>query len=328
MPRIVLIDSPPPPPIENRKSKIENQKDSKAISQFLSSLELEHGLSQNTIEAYSRDLRDFVTFCETANISIASVDVAAIARFLRFLQLERDLATASIQRHIASLKMFYRFAKGRGYVTADPTELLETPHSWKKLPDTLGREQINTLLTAAGSEETNRLAKRDKAIVELFYASGLRASELADLTLEDLHLDQRFVRIVGKGQKQREVPLGKHAVDAINDYLNTLRPELICVKTVHTKAAANKVFLTRSGGPMTRIILWQLTRRLALQAGMRAIHPHTLRHTFATHLLSGGADLRIVQTLLGHSNVATTQIYTHVDADRLKQVHKKHHPRQ
>ncbi|MCL2647456.1 MAG: site-specific tyrosine recombinase XerD [Phycisphaerales bacterium] len=289
---------------------------------------MELGLSPNTIAAYSRDLRDFAAFCDIANIAIASASAASVAKYLQFLQTEQKLATPSILRHIASLKMFYRFAISRQYVANNPTDLLETPHSWKKLPDVLGREQIAALLAVAGSEEINRLAKRDKAIIELFYASGLRASELAELNLEDLHFDLGVVRILGKGQKERIVPLGKHAIHAINDYLNTLRPELINVKTTRAKAAANKVFLTRSGGPMTRIILWQLVRKFARQAGIHAIHPHTLRHTFATHLLSGGADLRVVQELLGHSNVVTTQIYTHVDADRLKQVHRNHHPRQ
>jgi len=320
MPRIVLTDSPA------LQSKLETR--SNAISQFLLYLEMELGLSPNTIAAYSRDLRDFAAFCDIANIAIASASAASVAKYLQFLQTEQKLATPSILRHIASLKMFYRFAISRQYVANNPTDLLETPHSWKKLPDVLGREQIAALLAVAGSEEINRLAKRDKAIIELFYASGLRASELAELNLEDLHFDLGVVRILGKGQKERIVPLGKHAIHAINDYLNTLRPELINVKTTRAKAAANKVFLTRSGGPMTRIILWQLVRKFARQAGIHAIHPHTLRHTFATHLLSGGADLRVVQELLGHSNVVTTQIYTHVDADRLKQVHRNHHPRQ
>jgi len=301
---------------------------SDAIRQFLLSIEMELGLSRNTIEAYARDLRDFVTFCETNDVSIASADAAAIAKYLRFLQVQQDLNDSSIRRHIASLKMFYRFAVSRQFAAANPTDLLEAPRSWKKLPDVLGREQITALLAATDSEETNKLAKRDRAIVELFYASGLRASELAELNLEDLHFDLGIVRILGKGKKERIVPLGRHAIDAIDDYLQTLRPELISVKTVHAKAPVNRVFLTRSGGPITRIILHQLLKRLSDKAGTRRIHPHTLRHTFATHMLSGGADLRVVQELLGHASVATTQIYTHVDADRLKRVHKKHHPRQ
>ena len=215
--------------------------------------------------------------------------------------------------------MFFRFATARNYAAENPTDLLEPPHIWKKLPDVLGKEQINALLASVGADGTNRLAKGDIAILELFYASGLRALELADLQLEDLHFDLGVIRVLGKGQKERIVPLGHSAANAINDYVQTLRPLLIAVKTTRAKAAGNRLFLTRSGGPMTRIVLWQLVQKLSRKAGLRKIHPHTLRHTFATHLLSGGADLRVVQELLGHSNVATTQIYTHVDADRLKQ---------
>jgi integrase/recombinase XerD len=202
---------------------------------------------------------------------------------------------------------------------------LEPPHHWKKLPDVLGREQMGALLKAV--PEGQRLALRDRAIIELFYACGLRASELAELMLEDLHFDLGIVRVVGKGNKERIIPIGGPAIAAMERYLKEQRPVLAAVKTTRAKAHASRVFLTRSGGPMTRIVLWQLVRRTARRAGIRAIHPHTLRHTFATHLLSGGADLRVVQELLGHSNVATTQIYTHVDADRLKEVHRKHHPR-
>jgi integrase/recombinase XerD len=302
--------------------------ESAAVGDFMMYLEMELGLSPNTLDAYRRDLRDFAGFCEQIAVAITSVDTAQLAKYLQHLQEDKKLATTSVIRHVASLKMFFRFATARGFASADPTKLLEPPHTWKKLPDVLGREQMNALLAAAGTEETNRLAKRDKAIIELFYASGLRASELAELKLEDLHFDLGIVRILGKGNKERIVPVGGHAIAAINDYVQTLRPTLVAVKTTRRKAGHSRLFLTRSGGPMTRIVLWQLVQKLSRQAGLRSIHPHTLRHTFATHLLSGGADLRIVQELLGHSNVATTQIYTHVDADRLKEVHKKHHPRQ
>jgi integrase/recombinase XerD len=302
--------------------------ESAAVGDFMMYLEMELGLSPNTLDAYRRDLRDFAGFCEQIAVAITSVDTAQLAKYLQHLQEDKKLATTSVIRHVASLKMFFRFATARGFASADPTKLLEPPHTWKKLPDVLGREQMNALLAAAGTEETNRLAKRDKAIIELFYASGLRASELAELKLEDLHFDLGIVRILGKGNKERIVPVGGHAMAAINDYVQTLRPTLVAVKTTRRKAGHSRLFLTRSGGPMTRIVLWQLVQKLSRQAGLRSIHPHTLRHTFATHLLSGGADLRIVQELLGHSNVATTQIYTHVDADRLKEVHKKHHPRQ
>ncbi|MGN6368648.1 MAG: site-specific tyrosine recombinase XerD [Phycisphaerae bacterium] len=312
-----------PNPIENRKSKIENP--TAALSQFLLHIEMELGLSPNTVEAYARDLRDFSTFCDSQNASLTTADPATLTAYLQYAQTVKKLATSSILRHIASLKMFFRFATARGYASQNPTDLLETPHEWKKLPDVLGRDQINALINAVPPD--HRLAQRDRAILELFYACGLRASELAELNLEDLHLDLGVIRVLGKGRKERIVPIGAPAQLALNTYLKELRPQLIAVKTTRHKASASRIFLTRSGGPVTRIVLWQLVQKMAKRAGMRAIHPHTLRHTFATHLLSGGADLRIVQELLGHSNVATTQIYTHVDADRLKQVHRRHHPR-
>jgi integrase/recombinase XerD len=295
------------------------------LDQFLSYIELELGLSPNTSAAYRTDMSDFAAFCEKVDTSLGKARTETIGRYLEYLQSERKLAIASILRHIATLKMFYRFATARGFAKNNPTELLETPHHWKKLPDVLGREAMDALLAAA--EEENRLALRDRAIIELFYACGLRASELAELTLEDLHFELGVIRVLGKGRKERIVPVGGPAIAAVEKYAKELRPTLIAVKTTRTKARQQHLFLTRSGGPMTRIVLWQLVQKLSRKAGIRAVHPHTLRHTFATHLLSGGADLRVVQELLGHSNVVTTQIYTHVDADRLKAVHKKFHPR-
>ncbi|HVX86119.1 MAG TPA: site-specific tyrosine recombinase [Phycisphaerae bacterium] len=310
------------------------KEDRDAIADFISHVELELGLSPNTAAAYRADLFDFSAYCRERGAAITTADGAALTGYLREMQEQRKLAISSILRHVASLKMFYRFARARGIASVDPTELLETPHTWKRLPDVLTREQVAALIAAArgggesNEQASNRFAARDVAIVELFYACGLRASELADLTLDDLHFDLGVVRIIGKGRKERIVPIGAPAIAAMEAYLRDLRPALQAVRTTRKKAGAAHVFLTRSGGPMTRVVLWQLVGKLARKAGMRAIHPHTLRHSFATHLLSGGADLRVVQELLGHSNVATTQIYTHVDADRLKTVHKRHHPRQ
>jgi integrase/recombinase XerD len=301
-----------------------------AIEQFLMHVELELGLSANTVLAYRGDLLDFAAFCGTLEKNLKGATTEMLGQYLQYLQETRKLAISSILRHVACLKMFYRFACARGLAQQNPTELLETPHQWKKLPDVLGREQINALLMAV--DVNDKLGLRDKAILELFYACGLRASELAELTLDDLHFDVGVVRVIGKGRKERIVPIGGPAIAALQEYVKISRPQLLAVKSTRHKAGSsrgiNRVFLSRSGGLVTRIVLWQFVRRMAVKAGLRAIHPHTLRHTFATHLLSGGADLRIVQELLGHSNVATTQIYTHVDADRLKEVHRKHHPRQ
>ena len=301
------------------------------IDQFLAYVELELGLAHNTVLAYRADLVDFAAFCARDGSSrrggtpLNRATPETISGYQQFLNEERKLAISSILRHVACLKMFFRFLKARGILVDDPTELLETPHHWKKLPDVLGRDQMKALIAAVPAEE--KLALRDIAILELFYACGLRASELADLTLESLHFDLGIIRVIGKGMKERIIPVGTPAINAVKKYIDELRPQLLGVKSKRPKGHTTRLFLSRSGGPITRVVLWQFVQRAARRAGIRAIHPHTLRHTFATHLLSGGADLRVVQELLGHSNVVTTQIYTHVDADRLKEVHRKHHPR-
>jgi integrase/recombinase XerD len=288
---------------------------------------MEVGLAANSVIAYTHDLQEFAAFCLTQHTTLLTASTEVVSKYLEYMRTTNKLAISSILRHIATLKVFYRFAKGRNFTTVNPTDLLEPPHTWKKLPDVLGREQITALLAAVDASNP-KLALRDRAILELFYSSGLRASELADLRITDIHEDLGVIRVLGKGQKERVVPMGMPALNAIKAYLEQERPALLNVKTTRSKNAADRVFLSRSGGLITRIVLWQLVRKYARKAGIRSIHPHTLRHSFATHLLSGGADLRVVQELLGHSNVATTQIYTHVDADRLKEVHRKHHPRQ
>jgi len=295
-----------------------------AIEAFLMFIEFELGLSANTLIAYRTDLRAFAAFCETLQTALTQATPEIVGRYLQHLQAQRHLEISSMMRNVATLKSFFKFAVGRGLAPVNPLELLDRPHHWKKLPDVLGRDQIQALLKAV--DPLHRLALRDQAIVELFYACGLRASELADLLLSDLHFDLGVIRVIGKGAKERIVPIGGPAAQALQDYLSHLRPALLAVPTQRAKSTT-RVFLSRSGGPVTRIVLWQLVQKLARQAGLRRIHPHTLRHTFATHLLSGGADLRVVQELLGHADVGTTQNYTHVDADRLKAVHKKHHPR-
>jgi integrase/recombinase XerD len=293
-----------------------------AIKDFLAYLEIELGLSANTLAAYQSDLADFAGFCATNDgAALNRTSGKTIGQYLQHLQAQRHMQTSSIIRHAAALKMFFRFLKSRGRIGTDPTELLETPHAWKKLPEVLNREQMNALLKAVDMEHP--LAMRDQAIIEMFYACGLRASELAQLKLTDLHPDLGVIRVIGKGFKERVIPIGKPAQAALNRYMQELRPRLLAVKGL----CSDCVFVSRAGKPINRIVLWQRLAQISRAAGMRRIHPHTLRHTFATHLLSGGADLRVVQELLGHSNVVTTQIYTHVDADRLKNVHRKHHPR-
>ncbi len=293
-----------------------------AIDQFCLYVDTELGLSANTLSAYRADLTDFAIFCAGhAGKRMIETDDRGVSAYLRHLGEDRHMQSSSVLRHIASMKMFYRFAMARGICTTNPTDLLETAHVWRKLPDVLARGQMDKLLQAV--QPGHPLALRDQAIVELFYACGLRASELADLTLGDVHWDLGVIRVIGKGRKERIIPVGLPALQALEKYVRDLRPRLLAVKGYRTE----RVFLSRSGRPINRIVLWQRLGQIAQAGGLRHIHPHTLRHTFATHLLSGGADLRVVQELLGHSNVGTTQLYTHVDADRLKAVHLKHHPR-
>ena len=298
-----------------------------AINEFMLYIDVERGLAANTVGAYRSDLESFAAFCtEACGTSFLHATPEMIGRYLQMLQLDRHLEISTMLRHVATHKVFYRWGMGRGVVTQNPTDVLEKPHHWNKLPDVLTREQINALLKSVDPE--HKLAQRDCAILELFYACGLRASELAELKLTDLYLELGVIRVLGKGHKERIIPIGGPAVNALHVYLGGLRKELLAVKSKKVQNAGERVFLSRSGGVITRIVLWQFVNRMAKRAGLRKIHPHTLRHTFATHLLSGGADLRVLQEMLGHANVVTTQIYTHVDADRMKAVHKKHHPRQ
>ena len=293
----------------------------KSVGLFLTYVAVELGLSANTLSAYESDLRDFCEFISARRGEPERADRKAITQYLAFLQSQRQLKTTSIVRRTAALKMYFRFCKARGFAAEDPTELLETAHAWRKLPDVLGREQINHLLNSVNV--AHPLALRDQAMLELFYACGLRASEMADLQMNNIHTDLGVIRVMGKGRKERIIPVGRPAMRALDAYIRELRPKLMAVHG----GASDRVFLSRSGQAINRIVIWQRVTQLSRGAGMRQIHPHTLRHTFATHLLGGGADLRVVQELLGHSDVSTTQLYTHVDADRLKSVHKKFHPR-
>jgi integrase/recombinase XerD len=292
------------------------------INGFLTYIEIELGLAANTLAAYRSDLLLFQAFCaEQMSRPLIKVDRPVIGEYLKYLQSHRNMRTSSVLRHTAALKMFYRFLVARGKIPENPTEHLETPHGWRKLPDVMNRDQIESLLKAV--DPNHALALRDQAIIELFYACGLRASELADLTELNVHAELGVIRVIGKGRKERIIPVGRPARAAMEKYMRELRPKLLQV----SNSRSPNVFVSRSGQPINRIVLWQRLDRISRAAGLKHIHPHQLRHTFATHLLSGGADLRVVQELLGHSDIGTTQIYTHVDSDRLKKVHRQHHPR-
>ncbi len=292
----------------------------KQIEDFINFLNVERGLSRNTLVAYRRDLEKFAGYLKSRGInSLAKTGRGEITDFLLTLK-DRGLAVGSISRSLAAIKVFFRFLMRSNVVAEDVTSVLDTPKMWKRLPETLSVGEIETILAAASGKDWQ--AVRGAAVLELMYATGIRVSEAADLTVPDVNLEMGFLRCLGKGGKERIVPVGKAASRALTRYLTGVRPELAKGK----KTAY--LFLNRSGGRMTRQTLWRLIKRYTRLAGIKKkVSPHTLRHSFATHLLAGGADLRVVQELLGHSDIATTQIYTHVDRDRLKMIHRKYHPR-
>ncbi len=288
------------------------------VATFLAYARIEKGLSAHSLAAYSIDLKHFQRYCEKR--SIAGVASAADLRQYLDSLAGAGLSSRSIARRLSALRGFYRFLVAEGHADADATALLTTPKSWSNLPKYINNQQITELMQSPQGDAPE--AARDHAMFELLYACGLRVSELVTLRLTDLNLDLGFVRVTGKRDKQRLVPVGSAARKAIEEYLSWARGALLKTRS------SPHLFVTLRGGPMTRQGFWKLLRRRGLEAGIGArLTPHVLRHTFATHLLDGGADLRSVQTLLGHAGIATTQIYTHVMRDRLRSVVDEHHPR-
>ncbi|MHC4265530.1 MAG: site-specific tyrosine recombinase XerD [Planctomycetota bacterium] len=288
---------------------------------FLNYLTVEAGLAANTILAYGRDLRDFLEHCNSCNTkTLGKLKPAVVQLYLQSLS-KKQRSEASVKRSLAAIRMFLKYAQLMGYINEDFTPVLEGPKLWQRLPTICSKQQVIDLLNSPDPAEPFYF--RDKAMLELLYATGLRASELATLKISDLNLDIGYTRCIGKGNRERVVPLGKIAIAATGEYLKNLRPQL------SKPFSGNTLLLSRTGRPLSRIEIWRLIKKYALRAGMpRNLTVHTLRHCFATHLLSGGADLRSVQEMLGHVDVATTQIYTHVDHERLRSIHKKFHPRQ
>ena len=288
------------------------------IRRFLLHLASERGLADNTLLAYRRDLEDLNAYLHARKRSIPSADAEHFRDYLH--QLRRDKkATKTVARRVAAIRVFLRFLGGEGHDVDRILQQIERPKPERSLPKILGRAQVDALIAAPDPKSS--LFFRDVAILELLYAAGLRASELCDLKMRDLNLQVGVVRVLGKGRKERIVPLGRAASEAISRYLAQGRSGL-------SRTADDRLFLSRSGRPMERIGLWMLVEKYARKSGiLKRVSPHTLRHCFASHLLGGGADLRIVQELLGHSDIQTTQIYTHVDHGRLKSIHKKYHPR-
>ena len=291
------------------------------VTAFCHYLRAECGLAENTAEAYHRDLCRFVRWLDSSGgLAIEDLTLRRLAGYLAFLS-EEKLAPASTARHVISLKMFFRFLVLEGRVTDSAAELLSAPSLWQRVPQVLAEDQVGKLLNSPGPDD--RYASRDRAMLETLYATGCRVSEVSGLRLADLRLDLGFCQCTGKGDKQRLVPLGRKARAALEEYLTGRRGEL-----AKSNPTVPWVFLNRLGGRLSRVMIWHLVKKYARRAGLpRKVSPHTLRHSFATHLLSGGADLRFVQEMLGHSNLATTQLYTHVDRARLRAIHQKFHPR-
>ncbi|MCW5776114.1 MAG: tyrosine recombinase [Phycisphaeraceae bacterium] len=296
---------------------------------FLVYLRVECGLSANTLEAYSRDLRDLFDDLSSAGVTNPDdVTPRVLVAHVASLSSDRSLAASSVARHLATIKVLFRWLHAQGRIPENPADYLDQPTRWKRLPSVLSPKQVRALLAAPrpdpdAPDDAPPLWVRDRAILELLYASGLRASEVGALGLADLVRDLGVLRVTGKGDRQRLVPMGVPARDALDRYLADCRPRLVR----EGGRDRGRVFVSRTGRPLERVAVWQIVTRHARAAGLEGVHPHVLRHSFATHLLAGGADLRTVQELLGHADVATTQIYTHVDRSHLKDVHRKYHPR-
>lgn len=292
---------------------------SRMVDAFTRYLASECHLADNTVAAYRRDLRRFYGWL--AGRRLANLTVSDLADYPRSMA-EGGLAPSSIARHVASLRMFFRYLQLEGLLNDNQASLLNTQKLWQRMPSVLSPSQIDTLLTSPVRGEP--LWRRDRAILETLYATGCRVSELSNLRPRDLSLNEGYCQCHGKGDKQRVVPLGASAVDLLRDYLEKERPKLAALRD----PASEFLFLSVRGRRLARERIWELVKRYARIAGVTGdLSPHSLRHSFATHLVGGGADLRLVQEMLGHASIATTQVYTHVDHTRLKKVHAAFHPR-
>ncbi|MEP6937113.1 MAG: site-specific tyrosine recombinase/integron integrase [Chthoniobacterales bacterium] len=291
------------------------------IDMFIRFLAVERGLSDNYQLSTRRSLTEFASWCSSAHqiMEARAVTQPLISEYLGSRK-RGGLAASSIKLIVVALKIFFRFLAGNGALARDPTETLTLPRIERYLPETLNELQVEQLIESI--DTTQPLGLRDRAIVELLYASGLRISELANARLENLNMEERILRVTGKGNKTRLVPVGRKACEALTSYVSAERPQLVRRRT------GNVIFLSRRGTKLTTVRIWQIVKKRAKLGGLEAnVYPHLLRHSFATHLLSNGADLRIIQEMLGHADISTTQIYTHVDQQRLKAVHRKFHPR-
>lgn len=292
------------------------------IDRFIRHLAVERGLSDNYQLLVRRALDAFASWLlsTTGLESADAVELHHLSDYLAHRKWEDRLATSSARIHLIALKIFFRYLAARDLIPSDPADAIDSPRPENYLPETLSEPVVTQLLESI--DGTEALARRDRAMLELLYASGLRVSELTSARLENLFLEKGMIRVTGKGAKTRVVPVGTAARDAITAYLEGERPNLV------SKRSGSEIFLSRRGGKLTTTRIWQIVKDRARMAGIDTnVYPHLLRHSFATHLLGNGADLRIIQELLGHADIATTQIYTHVDAKRLRDVHRRFHPR-
>ena len=297
----------------------------RAVDAFIAYVRVEAGLSPATLEAYARDLRTMVTRLAAAGLRAPDdVTVDHLAAHIRWLGTDGGLDPRSIVRHLATMRVFFRWLHANTRIRRDPARLLERPTTWKRLPGTMTPGQMKRLVEAP-SPETGALWLRDRAMLELMYAAGLRASEVGALKLNEYDAKLAILKVTGKGNKQRIVPIGQPAVDATERYLAELRPHLVRRNDGRDKF---RVLLSVTGRPLDRVAVWQIVGRVARAAGIEGVHPHLLRHSFATHLVAGGADLRVIQELLGHADIGTTQVYTHVDRSHLRRAIERFHPRE
>ena len=308
------------PSAESSFQPVSGQNAAVHLEPFLRYQEVEVGMARNTLLAYGSDLRQFFEWFEKhGSGSLNAVDLKLLSRYIEHMH-ERGLSSTSVARHLVAIKMFFRYLLLEGVLRESVADLLSSPKLWQHLPHVLSPEMVNRLLAAP--QASDRFMLRDRALLALLYATGCRASEVVNLKLRDVHLDETYCRCMGKGNKERLVSLNPIACRAIAAYLSDERPLLA------GRSEAEELLISKSGRGLTRIMVWRLVKKYARRAGASdKVSPHTLRHSFATHMLAGGAEIRALQELLGHASIATTQIYTHVEHSRLKAVHRRCHPR-
>ena len=293
------------------------------LQHFLQYLVSERGLARHSVEAYRADLEDFIDYLRTRGISsFTEVDRAMLVDYLGDCR-DAGMETATVARRLVSIKLLFRFLTDEKLLERDESRVMDSPKLWRILPDFLSAEEVAVLIGVLSDRSGDALELRNRAIMELLYSSGLRVSEIASLPLSAVDFDTEIVRVTGKGSKTRVVPVGKIALQLLRRYLESARPEL-----AEKNPRAAELFLSRNGRRLDRERIWGIVKEAALLAGIsKNVHPHTLRHSFASHLLENGADLRVIQEMLGHADISTTEIYTHIDKSRLAAIHRKFHPR-